>query len=322
MSRIPIPRAKRQLLPQMAQMPVGQGTYGCVYNPPLPCQTECTDQRCQTGVSKLLGAKAAFSEMAAFNALPEDFDNEEQFIINRPHVCKTDPRWTATCEGPNTTDPYLLLYTDGGTDLHDLIHVRKMRDPNIYINGLRNIISGLARIHRIPSQHMDLKPDNIVTGTDGNHFRLIDFGFLVPSDRLNIPDPILKTPYKYWPLDTVLASNCRVTNEDIAAFVDSSVENNIIMKHRSKIELFNFLIDLRATNITVKQIKRKIDVFSLGIIMRDIATLFEQVNPIFAANLRGFISINRMLDFDPNNRPQMRTVLDMFNATFRPASDI
>jgi hypothetical protein len=313
---------------------IGQGGYGCVYKPPLPCNEPCTDPRCRNGVSKLTTRRTARMNFEAYDVLALIPDEREQFFIKRPYVCRTNPKWTETCEGvPDLKrDPHLMFFTDGGINLSTLINQRPLRvSPVNIIRGLTNLMEGLHLIHRIPSQHADLKPWNIVTGVNGDHFRLIDFDLLIAPQNMNTPDPLFTHPYRYYPLDVILATATQVSDTEIMQHVNKVFKVNSAYVNADRGQWIRFLQQLRDEGITIQQIKSKIDVYSLGMTIEDIAEHVHHIYPRLETDLRQFIKdINfvdngrkpdalkiSMIHPDPRRRPNMLDVYKQFVKSFR-----
>ena len=67
---------------------VGEGTYGCVHNPPLKCRDQLYNPD-PTKVSKILSRKNANSELKEFKLI-QNADKKEDFHLGKPTSCFPD----------------------------------------------------------------------------------------------------------------------------------------------------------------------------------------------------------------------------------------
>ena len=77
----------KRLIPMIAS-----GTYGCVYKPPITCQTPSScdisvnHERCKKGVSKLMSYKSAITEKKEHNKVISLLGNK--YNLQSPLLCK------------------------------------------------------------------------------------------------------------------------------------------------------------------------------------------------------------------------------------------
>ncbi len=249
---------------------IGKGTYGCAYNPPLPCkasQNPCLanpeDQRCQ-GISKLMNDKNAIEELTGLEILEKlNFDNETntnyKYHLRNPFMCpysesESSPINRVECD-LTINQPTLLLYENGGQDLDKLFSTQlQTTHPSIVLKGLLNILEGIRELSRLGVVHCDIKEQNIVTGTDINPgFKLIDFGLLAAFDfnlvssiepKINFIGDYTKHPeeskffdviYVYFPIYAFFLNKKNpITDAELEARVDEYFINDIIKKYLGK----------------------------------------------------------------------------------------
>ncbi len=192
-----------------------QGSYGCIYQPPLKCKVgECipfdeNDKRCEyknDTISKLLTEEHAKkdSENDVFLFAAIGYDNDFNYHIRPPIMCELDETTLEQSEKdkctlfnkPGTDDPnHLLLYDYGGKDFFYTLYEGPVDelDPRFILGnyGLVNILEGIIELNKLNLSHCDLKDDNIVVGLPTpplpprtslppiqRKIRLIDFGLL------------------------------------------------------------------------------------------------------------------------------------------------
>jgi serine/threonine protein kinase len=156
---------------------VGSGSYGCVYSPPIKCETPCTDKRCKNGVSKWMSQEKADNELLEYDNLElEEVDPEGMYHIRKPIQCKPNQEELAKVEDCSAVNDYddssLLIYDNGGIDLEK--YISQGATLKQVLIGLKNIFKGVMVMNEQNRYHFDIKTPNIVV-KDGI-FRLIDFG--------------------------------------------------------------------------------------------------------------------------------------------------
>jgi serine/threonine protein kinase len=199
-----------------------QGTYGCVYAPAFECASPDPVPR-DRRVSKIFKPNLAAPDdyyreyskehdlMAKLNGLLSAIDPDEDYFIYKYHVCKvkkarTYPHIISSCPAFKSDHAkdyfYALNYTKGEYDLNTLLqgaaHFTEY-DFKVLLVQLKNIIQGLALLHKNGVYHLDVKSANIILQDD--LCKLIDFG--LTRNTTTKSDLFLAT-YAYWPVETVL----------------------------------------------------------------------------------------------------------------------
>lgn len=185
---------------------VFQGTYGCTFRPAIKCQGNA--DRAPGKVSKLMEAYEASQEYK-FHDMIAPLDPDEKYFILPSRICKPEITQNPennynSCSLINITnkhiDPRLLLSTEGGKDLMNLVVFSA--DLYAFLKGLANLFEGLIVLHTNEIAHLDIKPSNLVGLKTGSEYaiRYIDFGLSTKFADFRA----LREDYPYWPFDARL----------------------------------------------------------------------------------------------------------------------
>jgi serine/threonine protein kinase len=169
---------------------IGEGTYGCVFDPALKCKRDKT--RRKDTISKLMNVNIAKDEYKQKQLL-ESVNSKQRYFIYPTTLCRPKipfskynhvEQCTLNKLGmPNhkladqTRGIRLLQIPLGGRDLTKV----ELTPTNIYpiFKSFINLFDGLMTLHAAGIVHVDVKSDNIVTKNIGHehwHSRFIDFG--------------------------------------------------------------------------------------------------------------------------------------------------
>ncbi len=131
------------------------------------------------GSDERLGRRVAIKVLADSLALDPDyvarFEREARVAASLAH-----PNLVNVFDfGAEPSRPYLVMEYVAGGSLADRLHDRSIRDwdPQTVI---RELLSALAHVHGAGIVHRDIKPGNVLIGTEGRA-RLTDFGVARPS---------------------------------------------------------------------------------------------------------------------------------------------
>lgn len=177
---------------------VGEGSYGCVHNPPLKCRDKLYNPD-PTKVSKILTKKHANSELREFKLIKKA-DKKEDFHLGKPTSCFPDnnaENQTAInqCRRFNSfeIEKYkLLLLKNGGADLSNIEDkFKKLTVNNVNRRKLENFWLDMSRIlygSKVLMDngvvHHDLKQQNIVYNEDTGRVNYIDFGLMMTTTEM------------------------------------------------------------------------------------------------------------------------------------------
>ena len=171
---------------------VGEGTYGCVYDPSLKCNTQKPDNFYEGKVSKATTLNNAENEINE-QSIIDKIDDNYKYHLNPPHLCKLsdeDLKYISDCrvfiKNPNS-EKTLLIMKNGGYNLEDFItrffrskQTLKEKQKIIYdfwVNS-ENLINALKEMKQHHIFHNDLKPQNILFNEDTHELNIIDFGLM------------------------------------------------------------------------------------------------------------------------------------------------
>ena len=177
---------------------VGEGSYGCVHNPPLKCKNKPYNSDTNK-VSKILTRKHANSELKEFKLIQEA-DKKEDFHLGKPGSCFPDTNLDNKfgideCNrfDSNDIDKYkLLLLKNGGKDLsaiEDKFSSLKPNNANRRILehfwlDMSRIIYGSNVLISNGIVHHDLKQQNIVYNEETGRVNFIDFGLMTTIKKM------------------------------------------------------------------------------------------------------------------------------------------
>ena len=187
---------------------LGQGTYGCVFYPALPCNQ---NKKRPNGVGKIMDLGYSVDDEVEMMNKIALLDPQEKFTIHLTEKCDVnisdieptdDP--TKKCKvltGTKNKMVEQLVYKKKGKDLS---HYIDRHDFDIYENdilkGFVNLANGLVELQKNKVCHRDIKPANILLTDDGT-LVFIDFGMSTEYENVytNVYMSILKYQYVYYP---------------------------------------------------------------------------------------------------------------------------
>lgn len=169
---------------------IGEGAFGCVVQPTLPCETPHKDSKKHPDkyLSKIMLKETAEEEIREFELLSQ-IPRIHQYIVPKPHLCK--PKETAAfhrtvkkCKNKrfrrSNARFAMFIMENGGVDLDDLtsqlIFTLSPRDVRIFLNNLVNLLEGICLLYDYNVIHHDIKLQNVVYNIRTGQLRLIDFG--------------------------------------------------------------------------------------------------------------------------------------------------
>lgn len=172
---------------------LGEGSYGCVYETPIPCKAELTkanSKRHRHMVGKVLREKDAVVELKISTILQTVPDWKNYFVLQSQADCNpanfSRARVTladdcAIIDRAQNSDLIQLISSYGGQTLFDT-PVTKSFD---FERALRHMLEGGVRLESAGVCHFDLHEGNVVVGS-GEILRLIDFGASIVGDATTV----------------------------------------------------------------------------------------------------------------------------------------
>lgn len=172
---------------------LGMGTYGCVFDSPV----RCVDKKTSVfGVGKIFRSfdesKIEYIESQHLQAI----DPNGEFTIPLVQQCithKTDLQETEDVDKCSHIDNMQtfysqLVYKNKGTALNQLFRTNVF--DHMDLASFLGLLQGLKKFISNNKVHRDIKRENIVkvASEDDNRFRFIDFGFMIPINKLYAKD--------------------------------------------------------------------------------------------------------------------------------------
>ena len=268
---------------------IGNGNYGCVFDPPLQCNDDKVNDN--DSVGKVFFKDSEYNdEIKEMNKVME-LDPKHTFTIPVINNCKVKANDALAFKSDKcdiNVNSIQIIYPNGGNDLN------KVQNMNIDIlYSFLNIIKGLRVMHIKNYIHGDIKPGNILYHEVKNELKLIDFGFASIADTVFKENStifnIMNAQYPYFPPeyfwfmyntkvgkhpdDALLKEHFSKTFSGIYALLDFKAYNIHVESSLSKLcSIMNDLKILESRSWQV--IACKADVYGLGI------ALMEVVNKI------------------------------------------
>ena len=195
---------------------IGEGTYGCVVEPALECETPVDYQN---KVSKVMHKKDARDELKEYDFL-KTIPNIDNYTVSIPTLC--EPKFgvkfstvVRKCTGnrvrktynSNFTDLAILLMENGGLDLYNFIEnifpELEINDQNKFLTAILDAIKGVQFFNKKNIIHQDIKAQNMVYNIKTNKLKFIDFGLMTTKtnfiDSCNKNTNRLAISWSYYP---------------------------------------------------------------------------------------------------------------------------
>ena len=211
---------------------VGEGTYGCVFRPALPCRGEhpvsahavipavsAARADAANTLSKVFNRPESFRDESENTKLIARIDPKQRYFVYPRTACtvttadlRTD-RGYSHCEllrGTRGKAFPTLKIPYGGEPLDKVLgpsgrappRAFRVPDPlSAYLTALHPVAAGLVRLARAHVTHHDLKMDNILYDANLRECRIIDFGLSLNSKDALSPtgNPYLYSRYIFHP---------------------------------------------------------------------------------------------------------------------------
>jgi hypothetical protein len=298
----------RTLMVQNTFRILGEGGYGTVYRPPLPCDDKKPCPRnireCRTGVSKLLNRINWKQEIEKYHQLGMDtIDPDHKFHVKHIHSCKLHESAISSIHKKKNhlhkDRIYSIVYEFGGESLTSILQRRTSTRASI-LRGLYKIILGLKLMHSNFIYHLDIKPDNIICAHET--YRLIDFGLSIKLSpgEVAMLHHCYSRPY-IWPIEiNYFTPNPKTPESILQTYLSSGKLRYPSSRYKRTMEKLNpVLKSIRSRNYYSTEENKalsqyafsKIDIFQMGLILSR-KQLLGTSHPL----------VLRMLDPDPDHR--------------------
>lgn len=287
---------------------LGNGTYGCVFNPPLKCASGQTTSPLSDMVGKVYFSQDEYEkERTIMELIKDSIDPKGIFTLTLQRACSIAPPTQKDLSGASIECQRLrgkepqVIYPDGGDDLRRFLRSYKhnTRAFLMWFQSMSPIFYGLTVLKAAKMVHSDIKPSNILYTAKKKKCFIIDFGLLTTGpDMYTEYSSIKDADYVYFPPEFKL-SNMVLQNKknlSLASFKASIQRNfdkdlctvfkqwNVNVDHDMKQLLDN--IDLfkrkqKGSDIRdlMKRWTYKADIFSLGMTIIELYEMMEIDSP-------------------------------------------
>jgi hypothetical protein len=261
---------------------LGNGTYGCVFTPPLECKDKTQGVTKPKHVGKVFLDKHAFQDehKSCRNMMQADPSSEFTVPIASTCIVKQttlpkDEQVPPMCSSFKGSE-HQIIYPNHGDDLLHFAKKHRGKPKAFFklVKAFAPVFKGLQTLERAEIVHSDIKPANMLYNPGKNSIVLIDYGLVTPFQDIMGPDhnSLKDAEYMYFPPEFKLVI-AKQTQKTMAAALDAA--------HRGKsLEFFDtFNVDthkelLRLLNARdILKMPNKIDVYSLGISIAEIMML-------------------------------------------------
>lgn len=212
---------------------IAEGSYGCVFSPPLKCLNNKKTTSSQAG--KIFYSKDSMKEEKELAEKINKIDPNGKWTIPYYGSCFINVKETRQTDNIDKCNKYSkhipiteqLIYKNGGIDLNHFTNNFEFFKNNVFIDDLiplfYNLLKGLKSLNERQIAHCDIKPPNMLY--DFNEFKLyiIDFG--------------LTTPYN-----------------DISSFSNYNMLNHIYPYYPPEFKIYVQLIIHNKTNVNINDI--------------------------------------------------------------------
>lgn len=212
---------------------IAEGSYGCVFSPPLKCLNNKKTTSSQAG--KIFYSKDSMEEEKELAEKINKIDPNGKWTIPYYGSCFINVKETRQTDNIDKCNKYSkhipiteqLIYKNGGIDLNHFTNNFEFFKNNVFIDDLiplfYNLLKGLKSLNEKQIAHCDIKPPNMLY--DFNEFKLyiIDFG--------------LTTPYN-----------------DISSFSNYNMLNHIYPYYPPEFKIYVQLIIHNKTNVNINDI--------------------------------------------------------------------
>ena len=264
---------------------IAEGTYGCVFSPPLKCDTEPKVPFPSNAVSKLFGKTKDYYSEKEIQEIIKLIDPQNKFTRPQYGTCDVS-RFdqeddVADCKHIELYDKVYkqLVYKDGGNDMSDFIRTTPSKSK--YVTLLKHfepIVTGLKVLADNQYVHLDIKPDNILYNMKSVF--LIDFGLMTRISKVYEKKYIVDHDYPFYPPEFKMS----IYKDNHEKFIERFVQNfahkylindNSYNLYTEIIKSIGYSIEEQKTDFknlskldlaTSHDCREKIDVYSLGIV--------------------------------------------------------
>ena len=293
---------------------LGQGRYGCVFEPPIPCKNGTT----LTGrVGKFIPDPEEANDEYLIMKKVAIIDPIGKYTNLMTEACDLDAETLEQIEDIKRCRSYnenrdnktfkQLVYAHKGTSLDRCF--KEGMSEEVLLHGALYIAEGLHMLSNGGLCHLDLKPDNIIVGEDGS-FRMIDFGLSAPLKYVYGPECsyLWTQPYCFHPPEFKLMAK-KAWSRNTHSFLVDRLHMIDLDVNTLEDQINAYTEELQSETISMKLLfdryVNKVDVYSFGVtfllgLTLNPITLSKTVRDKFTKILRGCLHGNPRLRFSPS----------------------
>ena len=271
---------------------LGQGTYGCVYKPAIPCNRR--GKEAKDIVSKVMIKKYATEEAKELDIIGS-IDKLKKYYLGKPKQCNLKGDYIKfirknvdelkDCKAINKSDRTIdiLQYKDGGMDLSKFFEYKKKKysytDIKKILLNIEPLLVGLVDMKKNNYSHSDIKTMNIVIHPKTYRMYFIDFGLAQSYSRKITKQFLFESGYFAFPIETILMTDYHFKYTD-----PNDINRLAISKYdRSYSKViertvfaygtpYSFDFNKYPSDWTPKKIIQQLDTFSLGLVFAELYT--------------------------------------------------
>lgn len=270
---------------------IAEGSYGCVFSPPLKCLNNKKTTYSQAG--KIFNKKTSMDEEKKLVEKINKIDPKGKWTVPYYGSCFVNVNKTETNDNINKCNKYAkhipiteqLIYKNGGIDLNRFINDFELFKNDLFIDNLiplfYNLLKGLNTLNEKKLAHCDIKPPNILYDFNESKFYIIDFGLTTPYNGISSFSNynMLNHVYPYYPpefkiyVQLIIHKNTNVNTNDIlenySRYLPRGFFDFMFKYIDIPLKLKQFAIKCQKNKHVFKhkfktEYVSKIDVFSLG----------------------------------------------------------
>ena len=264
-----------------------EGSYGCAFNPALPCVK--TGKR--KGLGKVFNNVFDFKTEEKIQKFINKIDPDHEATVPYYGSCRVDLEKIRKADEMNKCNIAdelsiskrslnQLMFRFGGDDLDKITN--SMKQSNKYvdlyfdtlISSLLPILKSIVKIAKYGYVHSDIKPPNMLYNKKGNRLYLIDFGLLQKQRYIIHSDSALSFKYLYYPPEFIMIHYLRRNVNNPTTLLNYVIENFGFYNYEVFLDYLDFA-----------EYKKKLDTFITYITTTPLVTIEKDFQKIYIKKL-------------------------------------
>jgi len=329
-----------------------EGSYGCAFNPALPCAK--TGQR--KGMGKLFNNIIDFKTEQKIQKFIKKIDPDYEATVPFYGSCRADLENTRKADQVtkcNIVNEHSvskkslnqLMFKFGGTDLDVVMNNIKSANSkynnfnfDTLITSLLPLVKCIVKISKYGYLHSDIKPPNILYNIKNKKLYLIDFGLLQKQYALTQSNSTLSFKYLYYPPEFITIKNLRSGIRDSERLYNDILENFGFYNYEVFMDYLvfaNYEVRVKefityAISIPLEQLEKEflnkyiktLDIYSLGMSIIEFMYITHIDNTFNITNKELYDSfikniLIKMIDPDPRYRLTPEEAYMRINCLYR-----